>query len=147
MKSSEFIKENIKLPASQRPWMKMEEEEELDEISRRDFLKGAGATIGAAALGSNPAQAQSNSDPLYLTWYCYSLSKWMTPQQQAMLKKVKADMNNPRSDRMREEAGHDALKVINSASRKYGADSSESDKDIAEHARKALQELYWATGN
>ena len=143
MKSSEFIKENMKLPASQRPWMKMEEEEELDEISRRDFLKGAGAAVGAVALG-NTSQAQSNTDPLYLTWYCYSLSKWMTPQQEVMLKKVKADMNDPRSNKMREEAGRDALRVINSASKKYGADSPESNKAMAEHARKALQELYWA---
>ena len=145
MKSSEFIKENIKLPASQRPWMKMEEEEELDEISRRDFLKGAGATIGAAALGAKPAQAQSNSDPLYLTFYCYNLSKWMTPQQQKMLEKIRADMPlGSASDRMRELAGRDTLRVVNRAMAKYGADSPESDKAIAEHARKALQDLYWA---
>jgi TAT (twin-arginine translocation) pathway signal sequence len=54
MKSSEFIKENAQdiksLPASQRPWMKMDEEE-LGEIDRRGFLKGAGAAMGAAALG------------------------------------------------------------------------------------------------
>lgn len=41
MKSSEFIKENIKIPAAQRPWMKMEEEE-LNEIERipRSYYPG-----------------------------------------------------------------------------------------------------------
>jgi anaerobic selenocysteine-containing dehydrogenase len=32
--------------------------DQLDEISRRDFLKGAGATVGATALGA-PKDAKS----------------------------------------------------------------------------------------
>lgn len=55
--------------------------DQLDEISRRDFLKGAGATAGLAAMGglSSNAQAQ-NID--YNAWTTHAVNKAITALRQ-----------------------------------------------------------------
>jgi len=65
MKSSEFIKENVKVQKPLRPTKPVVSEDDLDEIDRRGFLKGAGAAaVGAAGLaGAKTAlSAQDLSD-------------------------------------------------------------------------------------
>jgi len=53
MKSSEFIKENVKVQKPLRPAKPVMAEDDLDEIDRRGFLKGAGAAAaGVAGLGA-----------------------------------------------------------------------------------------------
>jgi hypothetical protein len=73
-------------------WFLPFEDEQLDEISRRDFLKGAGATAGLAAMGApKGAQAQvgaGENESVYAanqaikTWKYYardndSVTKWI----------------------------------------------------------------------
>jgi hypothetical protein len=125
-----------------RPDMELAEDD-LEEVNRRDFLKGAGAVAVGSVAGS--AMAQSSKDPMYLAWYCWSLSQWMTPKQQGMLKQLTSGFgNDPSSEQYRKAAGKDVANLLRSLTKKYSSDSSKVDAEMAEHARKALQDLYWA---
>jgi hypothetical protein len=53
--------------------------DQLDEISRRDFLKGAGATAGLAAVGAPKAQT-SESEIVEQMLKCYYITSKLYPQ-------------------------------------------------------------------
>ena len=58
----------------------------LDEISRRDFIKGVGATAGLATIGQ--PRAQTNPEFTFRVLYCYALRDWLDPVDQRRLDKL-----------------------------------------------------------
>ena len=51
-------------------------EEELDELNRRDFLKGAGAALGGAALAGIAGQSQAAGNPTAELFGAAELGQW-----------------------------------------------------------------------
>ena len=58
----------------------------LDEISRRDFIKGVGATAGLATIGQ--PRAQTNPEFTFGVFYCYALRDWLNPVDQRRIDKL-----------------------------------------------------------
>jgi hypothetical protein len=88
-------------------WFLPFEDEQLDEINRRDFLKGVGATAGLAAMGGLSANAQAQNID-YNAWANYAVDKAITA-----LRKFKSVLISPQRINFEEVVKNAVTRSIN----------------------------------
>jgi hypothetical protein len=131
-------------------------EAHLDEITRRGFLKGAGAAIGAtaagAAMGGIPADLDhipyddmdTDPEPAYTYSYVFSLYAWLPRQLKQQLDQVNSSLYYKVGDRhdneLRNQANGDAARWMTRAMGRYGS-GPKLNAALAERGSMALAKL------
>ncbi len=97
--------------------------DQLDEISRRDFLKGAGATAGLAAVGGLPNLAKANTPaapkvlantPLPPAWYKLpDAGGRAIAIDRAIILYIFAENNDPQTANIVKQALNEYFKTVN----------------------------------